>query len=128
MNFTCNNQSRGGVDIKWRIFQDYSLSTLLFALCLITFTLSLRKSESAYQLSSSKENINCLPFIDDSNLYANNEKGLDPLAQTVRDSYSYISYEEEEITKFDGISLPDERAMKRLTEGAGYKYLGIYSS
>ena len=30
-----------------------------------------------------------------------------------------------EITKFDGISLPDGKLMKRLIEGAGYKYLEI---
>ena len=37
----------------------------------------------------------------------------------------YISSEEGEITKFDGISLPDGKVMKGLIEGAGYKYLGI---
>ena len=29
------------------------------------------------------------------------------------------------ITKFDGISLPNGRVMKGLSEGAGYKYLCI---
>ena len=106
-------------------------------LWLITFTLTLRKSESAYHLSSSKENINCFLFIDNSNLYAKNEKDLDPLAQTVRIFSDDIGMEfgigkcatlvlkRKKNTKFDGISLPDKIAMKWLTEGAGWKYLGI---
>ena len=36
-----------------------------------------------------------------------------------------LHYQRRKITKFDGISLPDGRVMKGLTEGAVYKYLGI---
>ena len=43
----------------------------------------LRKSESAYQFSSNKEKINHLLLMDDLNLYAKNEKGLESLVQTV---------------------------------------------
>ena len=84
LDLTCNNQSLGRVDIKRRIFQGDSLSSLLFVLCLIQLTLILHKSESAYQFSSTKEKVNHLLFMDDLKLYAKNAKGLDSLVQTVR--------------------------------------------
>ena len=57
--------------------------------------------------------------MDDLKLYAKNKKGLDSLVQTVRilsadvgmefeiDKYATLVLKREEITKFDGISLPD---------------------
>ena len=84
VDLTCNNQSLGRVDIKRRIFQGDSLSPLLFVLCFIQLTLILHKSESAYQFSSTKENVNHLLFMDDLKLYAKNAKGLDSLVQTLR--------------------------------------------
>ena len=137
VDLTCNNQSLGGVDIKRGIFQDDSLSPLLFVLCLIPLTVIMHKSESAYQFSSNKEKINHLLFMDDLKLYAKNKKGLESLVQTVQifsddigmefgiDKCAKLVLKRGEITKFDGISLSDGRVMKRLIEGAGYKYLGI---
>ena len=134
---TCNKQSLGGVDIKRGIFQGDSLSPLLFVLCLIPLTVILCKSESAYQYSSNKEKINHLIFMVDLKLYANNEKGLESLVQTVWifsgdigmefgiDKCATLVLKRREITKFDGASLPYERFMKGLTEVAGYKHLGI---
>ena len=136
VDLTCNSQSLGRVDIKRGIFQGDSLSPLLFVLCLIPLTLILHKSESAYQFSSTKGKINHL-FMDDLKLYVKNEKGLDSFVQTVRifsddigmefgiEKCATIVLKRGKITKFDGISLPDGKVMKRLIEGAGYKYLGI---
>ena len=57
--------------------------------------------------------------MDDLKLYAKNKKGLDSFVQTVRifsddvdmefeiDKYATLVLKREEITKFDGISLPD---------------------
>ena len=89
------------------------------------------------KFSSNTGMIYHLLFMDDLKLYANNEKGLDTLVQTVRISSDDIGMEfgidkcatlvlkREKITKFDEISLADGRFMKRLIEGAGYKYLVI---
>ena len=84
VDLTCNNQSLGEVDLEQGIFQGDSLSSLLFVLSLIPFTVILRKTESAYQFSSNKEKINHLLFMDDLKLYAKNEKDLESLVQTVR--------------------------------------------
>ena len=77
--------------------------------------------------------------MDDLKLYAKNEKGLESLVQTVRifnddlgmkfgiDKCATLVLKRGEITKFNGISLPDRRVMKALIEGAGYKYLQSFS-
>ena len=137
VDLTCNNESLVRVDINRGIIQGDSLSPLLFVLCLISLTLILHKSESAYQFSCTKEKINHLLFMDDLKLHSKNEKGLDSLVQTVQifsddigmeygiDKCATSVLKRGKITKFDGISLPDGRVMKRLIEEAGYKYLGI---
>ena len=137
VDLTCNSQSLGGVDIKRGVFQGDSLSPLLFVLCFILSTVILRKTESAYQFSSNKENINQFPFLDDLKLRAKNEEGLESLVQTVLifsddvymeysiDKCAILVLKRRKITKFNGMSLPDGRVMKELTERVGYKYLSI---
>ena len=124
MDLTCNNKPLGGVDIKHGVFQGDSLSCLLFVVYLITLTVILHKSESAYQFSRNKEKIHHLFLMDDLRLYARNEKGLESLVQTVHffsddidmefgiDKCATLILKRGEITKSDGISLPDGRVMK----------------
>ena len=64
------NSELGEVDIKQGIFQEDSLSPLVFVLALIPLSLILRKAKAAYELSGSKEKINHLLFIDDLKLYS----------------------------------------------------------
>ena len=75
--------------------------------------------------------------MDNLQLYAMNDKGLESLVQTIRisgedigmefgiDNCAILVLKRGKITKFNGISLPDWRVMKGSIEGAGYKYLGI---
>ena len=56
----------------------------MFVLALISLSLTLRKTKTAYEVSESKEKINHLLFMDDLKLYSRSEKGLDSLVQTVR--------------------------------------------
>ena len=137
VDLTCNNESLVRVDINREIIQGDSLSPLLFVFCLIPLTLTLHKSESAYQFSCTKEKINHLLFMDDLKLHSKNKKGLDSLVQTVQifsddtgmefdiDKCATVVLMRGKITNFDEISLPDGKVMKGLIEGAGYKYLGI---
>ena len=83
VDLTYNNKPLGGVGIKQGVFQEDSLPCLLFVVYLITLTVILHKSASAYQFSSNKKKINHLFFMDDLKLYARNEKGLQSLDQTV---------------------------------------------
>ena len=61
----CMKESLARIDVKQRIFQNDSLSPLVFVFCLFLLTVMLRKSESAYQFSSNKVKINYLLFMDD---------------------------------------------------------------
>ena len=72
------------VEIERGIFQEDSLSSLVYFLVLIPLSLILRKAKAGYEFSESKENINHLLFMDDLKLYSRSEKGLDSLVQTVR--------------------------------------------
>ena len=67
----CSRSSElGEVEIKCGIFQEDSLSPLVFVLALIPLSLILRKMKAAYAFSESKEKINYLLFRDDLKLYS----------------------------------------------------------
>ena len=72
------NSELGEVEIKRGIFQEDSLSPLVFVLALIALSLILRKTKAAYEFLESKVKINLL-FMDDLKLYSRSEKGLDSL-------------------------------------------------
>ena len=78
------NSKLGEIEIKRGIFQEDSLSPLVFVLPLIPLSLILRKAEAAYEFSENKEKIKNLIFMDDLKLYSQGEKRLDSLVQTVR--------------------------------------------
>ena len=71
------NFELGEVEIKQGIFQGDSLSLLVFVLALIPLSLILRKANTAFEFSESKEKINYLLLMDDLKLYSRSEKRLD---------------------------------------------------
>ena len=79
------NSDLGEVEIKRDIFQEDTLSPLVFVLALIPLSLILRKTKAAYEFSESKEKINHLFFMDDLKLYSRSENGMDSLVQAVSD-------------------------------------------
>ena len=131
------NSELGEVDIKRGVFQEDSLSPLMFILSLIPLSLILRKARAAYEFSSSKENINHLSFTDDLKLYSRSDKGLDSLVQTVHvfsedrgiefgiEKCTVLVIEKGKIFKSVGIELLDGKVIKSLQEGESYKYLGM---
>ena len=129
------NSELGVVEIKRGIFQEDSLSPLVFVLALIPLSLILRKAKAAYEFSESKEKINHLLFMDDLKLYSQSEKGLDSLVQTVHvfsedigmefGIEKCVMMEKGKIVKSVGIEFPDGKVIKSLQEGESYKYLGI---
>ena len=81
-----NGQNLGNVNIRRGIFQEDSLSLLLFVACLIPLSVILRKTQGKYQLSKEGESINHLLFMDDLKLYGSDERQIDSRINTVRDS------------------------------------------
>ena len=79
---TSGNEVLGEVEIKMGIFQDDTLSPLLFVLAMIPLTLVLREANAYYEFSNG-ERINHLFFMDDLKLFARSEKALNSLVQTV---------------------------------------------
>ena len=118
------NSELDEVEIKRGIFQEDSLSPLVFVLALILLSLILRKTKAAYEFSENKEKINHLLFMDDLKLYSRSEKGLDSLVQTVRifsediemefgiEKCAMLVMEKRKIVKSVGIELPDGRVIK----------------
>ena len=131
------NSELGEVEIKRGIFQEDSLSPLVFVLALIPLSFILRKAKAAYEFSENKEKINHLLLMDDLKLYSRSEKGLDSLVQTVCvfsedigmelgiENCAMLVMEKGKIVKSVGIELPDGKIIKSLQEGESYKYLGI---
>ena len=122
--------------IRRRIFQDDSLSPLLFVLVMIPLTFVLRQTKASYELKKGGKKINHLLFMDDLKLFAKNEDQIDSLVNTVRIFSEDIQMEFElpkcgvlimkrvKVVKNEGISMPDGKMMKNIEED-GYKYLGI---
>ena len=61
-----------------------TLTSIFVVVAMIPLTHVLRKIQSGYEFTKSKEKINHLLYMDDLKLYAKNEKELDSLVQTVR--------------------------------------------
>ena len=68
--------------IQRGIFQCYALSPLLFIIAMMPLNHILRKCTAGYKLSRSQEKINHLMYMDDTKIFAKNEKELETLIHT----------------------------------------------
>ena len=130
-------ENLGAVNIRQRIFQDDSLSPLLFSVCLLPLTNILRDAAPEYHFASNGQKVNNLLFMDDLKLYASNEKSLESLIQTVRvfsndiwmefgvKKCAVLTMKKGKVANSDGIMLPNKTTMKGLKEGDSYRYLGV---
>ena len=133
---TVSGETLGNVEIRRGIFQGDSLSPLLFVLCMIPMTLTLRREKVGYQWEKGKYKINHLVFMDDFKLFGKSHDQIDSLVQTVYMLSKDIGMEfglkkcgvlimkRGKVVTMDGIRLPDGGVMKEIDEH-GYKYLGI---
>ena len=122
--------------IRRRIFQDDSLSPLLFVLVMIPLTFVLRQTKASYELKKGGKKINHLLFMDDLKQFAKNEDQIDNLVNTVRIFSEDIKMEfglpkcgvlimkRGKVVKSEGISMLDGNMMKNIEEVV-YKYFGI---
>ena len=74
----------GRMKIRRGIFEDDSLSLLLFVLAVIPLSIMLRKVKAGYDLGGNKGTVNHFLFMDDLKLYEKNKRQLDTLANSVR--------------------------------------------
>ena len=122
------------VNIRQGIFQDNTLSPLLFVVCLLQLTHILRDAAPGYHFASNRQKVYHLIFMDDLKLYASNEKSL---IQTVRvfsndigmefgvNKCAVLPLKKEKMANSDGITLLNKTTMKGLKEGDSYKYVGV---
>ena len=82
VELTAGGKSLAEVKIQRGIFQEDALSPLLFVKAMMP--LNLRKCTVGYKLSKSQEKINHLKYMDNIKLFAQNEKELETLIQSVR--------------------------------------------
>ena len=82
-NLTSCGEYLVNIDIRRGIFQGDSLSPLLFVLCMIPLTQTLRKLKSGYTLKN-EETLNHILFMDDLKIFAKSDSEVDGLVSTVQ--------------------------------------------
>ena len=114
----------GQVDIRRGIFQDDSLSPLLFVLCIVPMTWLLRRTKTDYEWGNKGFKLNHLLFMDELKLFAKRKNQIDSLVQTVYifsedigmqfgiDKYGILIMERGKIIRTDGIRLTNGQHMK----------------
>ena len=123
-------------DIRRGVFQDDSLSSLLFVLCMVPLVWLLRRAKAGYEWENKRFKLNHLLFTVDPKLFAKSKKQIDSLVQTVHIFSENIGMQLEIKTcgvlimdrgkdiKTDDIRLPDGQDMKDIDE-TGYTYFAI---
>ena len=136
LELTSSGESLGDVHIQRGIFQGDSLSPLLFVLCMIPLTLTLRKVAASYEWGNKEFRINHLLFMDDLKLFTTNQDQIDPLVQTANffnedigmqcgiNKCGVLVLKRGKVVQQNGISLPNGQIKNDIDE-SGYKYLGI---
>ena len=116
---TAGGKSLTEVKIQRGIFQRYALSSLLFVIAMMWLNHILRKCTGGYKLTKLQEKIN-LMFMDDSKLFAKNEKELVTWLPAVRvyspdigiefglEKYSLLIRRSENREMTKGIELPNQ--------------------
>ena len=126
----------GPIRIKRGIFQDDSLSPLLFTMSLNPLSQELQKTRYGYQLDEQTK-INHLFYVDDLKLYETSDKQLTGLTTTVKnisedirikfglDRCAKASFKTGKKVSVEGIPLNDEQVIQDLDQTETYKYLGM---
>ena len=125
------------VNVRRGIFQDDCLSPLLFVLALIPLSIVLRRVKTGYDLATTKGLLNDFLFMNHLKLYGKNEKQVDTRINTVHvfssdipmefgvSKCSVLEMKKRNVSKCEGIRMPDAQVIRGLEERDGYKYLGI---
>ena len=113
------------------------MSPLLFIVCLLTFTNTLRDTAPGHHFASNRQKVNHLLFMDGLNLYASNEKSLEVLIETVHvfsngigmeygvEKCAVLTMKKGNMANSDGMALLNKTTIERLKEGDNYNYLEV---
>ena len=71
------------VDVNRSNFQGYSLSPLIFVICIIPLSLLLRKVKTSYEWDRKEFKLNHFLFMDDFKPFGKSQDQIDSLTQTV---------------------------------------------
>ena len=124
------------VDVNRDNFQGYSLSPLIFFVCMISLSLLLRKVKTSYEWGRKEFKLNHLLFTDDPKLFGKSEDQIDSLVQTASifsedlgmelglKKCGVVILKKGKLVKFDGIHLLSQEIMKEVYEKR-HTYLGI---
>ena len=126
----------GPIRIKRGIFQDDSLSPLLFTMSLNPLSQELQKTGYGYQ-PDEQTKINHLFYVDDMKLYGTSDNQLMGLISTVKnvlndikmefglDKCAKASFKRGKKVSAEGIPLNDNQEIQDLNQAETYKYLGM---
>ena len=134
--FSSNGSDLCEVDINRGIFQEDSLSALIFVICMIRLSHLLRKVKASYEWGRKEFKLNHLLFMDDLKLFGKSEDQIYSLIRTMfifnedigmefgLKKCGVVILQNRKLVKFDGIHSPNQEIMKEVDEN-GYTYLGI---
>ena len=126
LSLTANGEDLGEVNVKRGIFQEDSLSPLLFVLSMVPLSLVLKKVSACYKWGKKEYKLNNLLFMDELKLYAKNGEQANTLVRTVCVFSNDIGMEfglrkcgnltikKDKIEKSEGIKLADGEVMKQV--------------
>ena len=136
LSLTANGDDLGEVNLKRRIFQGDSLSSLLFVLSMVPLSLILKKVNACYKWGRKEYKLNHLLFLDGLKPYAKSEEQTNMLVRTVYvfstdidmdfgiNKCGILTMKRVKIVKSEGMKLPDGEVMKQVGQ-EGYTYLDI---
>ena len=126
--------------IKCGIFQGYSLSPLLFCICLIPLTEQMNKLNTGYEEHTTKTKISHLLYVDDLKLIAKSEEELQKQIHTVKtfsddihtefglEKCAKIAFKRDKLVHSQNLVIDINRDIQELEQGKTYEYLGIEES
>ena len=126
LSLTANSEDLEEVNVERGIFQEDSLSPLVFVLSMVPLSLILKKVNACYKWGKKEYKLNHLLFMDDLKLYAKSEEQTNTLVRTVYvfsldigmefgiKKCGILTMKRGKIVKSEGIKLPDGEVMKQV--------------
>ena len=128
------------IKIQCGIFQEHSLSPLLFCICLIPLTEQMNRLNTGYEQHVTKTKISHLLYMDDLKLIAKSDEELQKQIQIVKkfsddihmdiglEKCAKITFKTGKLIHSQNLVTDINRHIQELEQGKTYKYLGTEES